>query len=38
MAPWRARNSGDEMPNQIVCFVLGAIAPLASVGWLLAYH
>jgi hypothetical protein len=29
---------GDEMPNQIVCFVLGVIAPLASIGWLIAYH
>jgi hypothetical protein len=28
----------DEMPNQIVCFALGVIAPLASVGWLIAYH
>jgi hypothetical protein len=28
----------NEMPNLIVCFALGVIAPLASVGWLIAYH
>jgi hypothetical protein len=28
----------SEMPNLIVCFVLGVIAPLASISWLLAYH
>ncbi len=29
---------GASMPGRILCFTLGAVAPLASVGWLLAFH
>jgi hypothetical protein len=32
------RYLGLEMPNLIVCFMLGVVAPLASISWLLAYH
>ena len=28
----------NDMPARVVCFTLGAILPLASIGWLLAYH
>jgi hypothetical protein len=35
---WRIHIQVDEMPNLIVCFALGVVAPLASVGWLIAYH
>ncbi len=37
-ARWRTHIQVDEMPNLIVCFALGVVAPLASVGWLIAYH
>jgi hypothetical protein len=26
------------MAAQVFCFLIGAVAPLAGVGWLLAYH
>lgn len=38
----RRRGIIDEgqpiMGTKIICFALGALAPLLSVGWLIAYH
>jgi hypothetical protein len=27
-----------HMPNLLISFALGAIAPVLSIGWLIAYH
>jgi hypothetical protein len=35
----RAADTGfGVMAGRILCFMLGAILPLASVGWLIAFH
>jgi hypothetical protein len=37
--PPTANGSGTrDMAGRLLCFTLGAILPLASVGWLIAFH
>ena len=32
------RSGETIMPQRILCFLLGAVAPMLSIGWLIAYH